>query len=182
MALFDSGMLGSAINDMTGQPEQSEAAGGTRDTFDKERWTTRYGSNLEDGEFIILAEYEVEAQTSYQVGHGSAPVEETVGRWASRFYDSTEGADVEGEIRVVTNNANGTDRDVLISGVHTRRLDKLDANKRAKEAVPEKNGYSRVGEESKIQIEFRRSPNSTGQAVDWTAAETDVEYDMTRYD
>lgn len=180
--VLDGGFLGGAIDDLTGQPAETAKGGGTQDTFDKNRWTSRYGSNLADGEFTLLLEYEVEAQTEYNVGHGSAPVEETVGRWASVFYDSTAGAPVEGDIRVVTDNANGTDPDTLISSIQTGRLDRLNSDKRAKEAVPEKTGFRNVGEESKIKVLFRRSPDSTGKEVDWASGNTATEYDMTRWD
>lgn len=179
---INDGMLGSAIDDMTGQPAESKAEGGTRDTFDKNRWTEKQGSNLVDGEWIPLLTYTVEAQTRYNVGHGSAPVEETVGRWASAFYDSTAAAYVEGSVRVITDNANGTNQDTEISSIQTRRLDKVGQDKRAQEAVPEATDTDKVGEESVIQILFKRDPNSAGQAIDWTDANTQTAYDMTRYD
>lgn len=175
-------LFGNGIDDLTGQPSGSSAEGGTQDTFDKNRWTDKQGTNLVDGEFVPLLTYTVEAQTTYNVGHGSAKIEETVGRWTSAFYDSTAAAYVDGDIRVVTDNANGTDTDVEISTIQTGRLDKQGATKRSKEAVAEAVNTDKVGEESVIQVLFRRDPNSAGQAIDWADANSYTSYDMTRYD
>jgi len=178
LGIGDSGMLGSAIDDLTGQPRQSEREGGTRDTFEVQDFDTWYGDNLEAGAWVDLAEYVVEPQTAYRWGHGSAPVEETLGRMAAHFEDGA-GNQVKGSVRLKTRNANDENADTEVAGIPTRKLDKLSASKRDKYAQPEVG--AKVGEESKLVVQFRLSSASAGTSIDETADPSEVEMDVTRY-
>lgn len=178
---LSSGHLGGAINDVTGQSEKSKAAGGTRDTFDTARFTNFYGDNLVAGEWRTLAEYVVEPQTEYNVGFGSAPVDETVGRFYSQFKDgATTPQLVTGMVRITTTNSHDQNKDTEVSSIATQRLDTNAGDKTKQYAQPEVEDTDKVGPDSKIKVLFKLSASSAGTTI--VEGNSTALYDMTRYE
>lgn len=178
--MLGGGHLGGKIDDITGQEKQSKQEGGTKDTFDEDRFTAWYGDNLQAGEWRTLAEYVVEPQTAYNIGHGSAPVEETVGRFYSVFMDGS-GSETVGMVRVQTSNSHDENTDTEVSAIASQRLSNGSiGNKREQYAIPENTNTDKVGTDSKIKVLFKLKESSSGTNISKSAST--VLYDMTRYD
>lgn len=173
------GYLGSAIDDFTGQSRQSRNEGGSPDTFETEDFPTWNGDALSSGQWVDLAVYPVEAQTEYNVGYGTAAVESTVGRFFAAFEDGSGNA-VSGQVRIKTRDANDGNVDTEISSISTARLNSNENDYTKQVAVPEVTNTPKVGEDSKIVVQFKLSSNSQGTSADQAAST--MLFDATRFD
>lgn len=169
---------GDPIDRITGQPKQS--GGGTYAEITEESWDNTFGSNLVAGSWQDLAEFVVNAQNEYNVGFGSADVPAAVGRWYM-VLDDGAGNEVTGLARIKTRNSNDERVDTEVKEVHTRRLNTAANDYRQQYAVGERRETDRVGEDSKVVLQFNLSPDSTGTSVDFTAAATVNQIPLTNY-
>jgi hypothetical protein len=172
--------LGRGINRILGQSKRAESQGGSEFTIEAHNFDNTYGSNLQSGTWVDLAEYIVGAQTAYNVGYGVADIPDKVGRFYAHFEDGSSNV-VSGQVRILTRDANDKNVDTEISGMSTSRLDS-DANDWRKQvAVPEIERTPKVGEDSKIVIQFKLDPGSTGTTIDMSASGTQFLLDTTQY-
>lgn len=168
--------LGETLEDIQGKPNQSQ--GGSPDTLEEQDFTSTFGSNLQAGEWVDAAVYTVEAQTQYNVGYGKADRPETMGRWYATFTDGAGNA-VTGQCRILTRDANDENVDEEIAGVSTSRLDSDPNDFRKQKGTPEVLDTPKVGEDSKIILQFKLKSGSAGTSIDFGAS--DFMLDMTRY-
>lgn len=159
---------GSAVDQISGKPQGSEM--GSEYVLEEQNFDNTFGSNLSAGSWVDAAEFIVNAQTQYNVGYGSADKDATVGRWYANFEDGSSNA-VVGQARIVTRNANDKAVETDISAVATSRLDTNANDPRQQYAVPEILDTNRVGEDSKIVLQFKLDSGSTGTSIDFSASE-----------
>lgn len=171
--------LGSAVDEISGQPKQS--SGGSHFILTVSDFDTTWGDNIEAGAWVDVAEFIVGAQTQYNVGYGASDRPATVGRWYAVFQDGS-GNVVKGQVRIVTRNANDKAVETDISGLSTTRLGGDPDDYRTLQAVPEVLATNRVGEDSKVVLQFNLDASSAGTSIDFGATPTKFELDLTRYD
>lgn len=164
------------VEDITGQSKQSR--GGAFETFDEDDFDTFNGGNLQEGQYVDLAVYTVEAQTQYNVGFGKADRPENQGRFFAAFDDGA-GAEVSGKVRIVTRTAQDKRPDTDVSGISTARLNTNVNDRRLQYPLPEIVDTPRVGEDSKIVLQFKLKPGSAGVAIDQAAST--ILLDVTEY-
>lgn len=170
--------LTSSVDSITGQPKAS--GDGRYAEISEGDFDNTFGSDLQAGVWRDLAEFVVDAQNKYNVGFGSADIPSTVGRWYM-VLDDGAGNLVVGQARLKTRNSNDEQVETEVRSVHTRRLD-TDPNTQSEQfAVPEVQKTDTVGEDSKVVLQFKLSGDSTGTAVDFTAANTVVQIPLTNY-
>lgn len=174
MALFD--MLSDPIDRLSGKPRGSER--GSHFTLESDDFASTFGSNLEVDEWVDAAVFVVPAQTAYNVGFGTAENESTVGRWYASFDDGS-GNTVSGQVRIVTRNARDKAVETDISSVSTSKIDADPNDYRTQYAVPEILDTNKVGEDSKVVLQFKLKSSSTGTSIDFSAS--DFELDLTEY-
>lgn len=161
------GQLSESVAQINGQPEGS--AGGRYEEIQEGDFDNTFGNNLTAGSWNTLAEFVVDAQNSYNVGFGKAEVESKVGRWYM-VLDDGAGAEVVGEARIKTMNSNDENVDTEVKAVPTSRLNTDITDYRKQFAVGEQKSTAKVGEDSKIVLQFRLSSSSTGTSVDFPSS------------
>jgi hypothetical protein len=164
---FLSNIAGSAVDSISGKPEGSQM--GSEYVLEEQNFDNTFGSNLTAGSWVDAAEFIVPAQTRYNVGYGSADKSATVGRWYANFEDGSSNA-VVGQARIVTRNANDKAVETDISAVATSRLDTNQSDPRTQYAVPEILDTNKVGEDSKVVLQFKLDSGSTGTSIDFSAS------------
>jgi hypothetical protein len=174
MALRD--LLTGGIDEVTGKAKGSE--NGSQFTLEEGDWDNTFGDNLVAGQWVDAAEFIVPAQTQYNVGYGVAGNEATVGRFYSHFEDGS-GNVTAGQVRIVTRDANDKNVETDISSLSTSRLDADATDYRTQVAVPEVLDTNRVGQDSKVVMQFKLKSGSTGTSIDFPAS--DQQLDLTEY-
>ena len=169
-------LFSNGIDSVTGKAEGSE--GGSQFTLETDDLDNKFGSNLSAGSWVDAAEFVVPAQTAYNVGYGVADNEATVGRFYSHFEDGSSN-NVEGQVRIVTRNANDKAVETDISALSTARLDSDASDFRRQVAVPEVLDTNKVGQDSKVVIQFKLKSSSTGTSIDFGAST--LMLDLTEY-
>lgn len=170
--------LGGSVDSITGQPKGSE--GGSYDEIDEARFHNTFGNDLQAGVWRDLAEFVCGAQNQYNVGYASSENAQKVGRWYMVLADGA-GNFVTGTARIKTRDSNDEGVDTEIRGIHTRRLDTVADDYTKQYAVEEQLNTPKVGEDSKIVLQFKLASSSTGTSVDFTAANTVVQIPLTNY-
>lgn len=169
-------MFGSAVDSVTGQAKGSE--NGSLFTLETDDLDQTFGDNLTAGSWVDAAEFIVPAQTAYNVGYGVADNEATVGRFYANFEDGSSN-EVKGQVRIITRNANDKAVETDISSLSTARLDSDISNYRQQVAVPEVLDTSKVGQDSKVVIQFKLKSGSSGTSIDFSAST--MMLDLTEY-
>jgi len=164
------------IDRMTGKPRGSEA--GSQFTLEADDFDNTFGSNLTAGSWVDAAEYIIPAQTQMNVGYGSSENPATVGRFYAAFEDDASNT-TAGQVRIVTRNARDKAVETDISALSTARLNGDPNDYRTLQAVPEVLDTNRVGEDSKIVLQFKLNSGSTGTSIDFDASS--FELDLTDY-
>lgn len=171
---------GSSEEARRGLPAASVEEGVDYDEIDSNRFTNTYGSNLTAGVWRDLAEFVADAQNAYNVGFGMQDYPERVGRWYM-VLDDGAGNLVTGVARIKSRNSNDENVETEIRGVHTRRLNTVSDDYRRQFALEENRETNKVGEDSKIVLQFKLDGSSAGTSVDFTAAATVVAIPVSNY-
>lgn len=166
-----SGRLGQRRNELAEGSEE-----GHRDAFTENTWSQTF-SNMEDGTFVRVAEYEQIAQTGHVYGYGSVRNDpENQGDFVlTNWVDETDGNDIEGYFRLKSENARG--RNVEDHGTfHSRKL------RNGGVKLPEVD-MDMVLQDSFLYLEFELDESASDadgtNDIDWDEAQLTI--DMTEF-
>lgn len=163
-----------------GVPSASIEEGVSYDQIEAEDFDNTFGSNLTAGVWVDAAEFVCDAQNAYNVGWGMAEFPEVVGRWFMVLDDGSGNA-VTGVARIKTRNSNDEQVDTEVRGVPTSRLDTDVSDYRKQYALAEIRQTPKVGEDSKIVLQFKLASGSVGTTIDFTAGATTVLIPVSNY-
>lgn len=163
-----------------GVPSASVQEGVAYSTVEEGDFDNTFGDNLTAGVWVDLAEFVVGAQNAYNVGWGMAEFPDVVGRWFQALSD-TNGNAVEGVARIKTRNSNDERVETEVRGIPTTRLDTDVSDYRKQQTLPENRSTAKVGEDSKIVLQFKLKSSSTGTSVDFAHADTNIVVPVSNY-
>jgi len=174
---INTGDVPDALGDVTGKPNQSEAA----DSFSREFNVgdfDSFGGDVTPGKYTEVARFKVPADTEYSWGYGKASAPTNQGYL---YVDLRSGNDnaTEGTLRFIVESSTGR-RTEVVADFDTGRLDASKTNREQQVPLPEQVSSALATEDAFLVVMLDASSSNTDQNVD--SGNSEVIIPATEYD
>lgn len=163
------GNLGGLLGGLGGGMKKKAPANIFKKVLSGGDWNLAAGVIVPAGVWTVIGQYVVPAQQAYRFGFGSAAFPDNQGYIYITVYDNTGGTslEVEGSIRLVQRNAQGTIQ-LVVAEFRTEQLKGSVNDRSMMIALPEQVQFPIVGEDSVLEIQYLSDVGET--LVLWGAA------------